>query len=98
MHSSIADIFIVWAKCEDGKIRGFIVDKADNADKLSTPEINGRFSLRTCPIGMIIMDDVVVPEGNLLPNVQGLKVESFANRSLYCNASLTNPYESAVKH
>lgn len=65
---------IVWAKCDDGQVRGFIIERKGNEDKLSTPKIEGKFSLRTSVTGMILMDDVIVPEENLLPNVQGLKV------------------------
>lgn len=76
-NSPIADILIVWAKSDkdDGKIRGFIVERKDNDEnRLSTPKINGKFSLRASITGMIMMDDVIVPEENLLPNVSGLKV------------------------
>lgn len=65
---------VIWAICEDGKIRGFIVERKGNEGKLSTPKIEGKFSLRSSVTGMILMDDVVVPAENLLPNVQGLKV------------------------
>lgn len=73
-NSPIADILIVWAKCEDNEIRGFIVERKGNEKKLFTPKIEGKFSLRTSITGMILMEDVIVPEENLLPNVQGLKV------------------------
>lgn len=73
-NSPIADICIVWAKTEeDKKIRGFIVDRRESAKGLATPKIEGKFSLRASDTGMILMDDVVVPEENLLPNVEGLK-------------------------
>lgn len=68
----MADIAIVWAKCEDGKIRGFILERGMKG--LSTPKIEGKFSLRASTTGMIIMDEVEVPEENLLPNVSGLRV------------------------
>lgn len=64
---------VVWAKCDDGQIRGFIVEREAAGDRLSTPKIEGKFSLRTSITGMILMDNVIVPEENLL-NVQGLKV------------------------
>ncbi|XP_071442608.1 glutaryl-CoA dehydrogenase, mitochondrial [Hetaerina americana] len=70
-NSPIADVCIVWAKCDDGKLRGFIVER--NFKGLSTPKIEGKFSLRASVTGMILMDEVSVPEENLLPNVDGLK-------------------------
>lgn len=72
-NAPIADILIIWAKCEDNQIRGFIVDREAAKDRLSTPKIQGKFSLRTSVTGMILMDNVIVPEENML-NVQGLKV------------------------
>ncbi|XP_053957092.1 glutaryl-CoA dehydrogenase, mitochondrial [Anastrepha ludens] len=72
-NSPIADVIIIWAKCEDGKVRGFIVDRAQSKKGLSTPVIEGKFSLRASTTGMILMDDLHVPEGNLLPNVEGFK-------------------------
>jgi len=71
--SPVADIFVVWARCsEDGKIRGFILEK--DMKGLSAPKIEGKFSLRASPTGQIVMEDVEVPMENLLPNVVGLKV------------------------
>jgi glutaryl-CoA dehydrogenase len=70
-NSPIADVFVVWAKTDDGVIRGFILEKGMKG--LSAPKIEGKFSLRTSVTGEIVMDDVFVPEANLLPNVQGLK-------------------------
>jgi len=66
----IADVFVVWAKL-DGVVRGFILEKGMKG--LSAPAIEGKFSLRTSVTGEIVMDDVLVPTENLLPNVQGLK-------------------------
>lgn len=71
--SPIADVFVIWAACEDKAIRGFIVDRSQSGAGLSTPKIEGKFSLRASDTGMILMDDVIVPEENLLPSVQGLK-------------------------
>ncbi|XP_077275071.1 glutaryl-CoA dehydrogenase, mitochondrial [Temnothorax americanus] len=71
-NSPIADVLIVWARCDDGQIRGFIVEREVAGDRLSTPKIEGKFSLRSSITGMILMDNVVVPEENLL-NVQGLR-------------------------
>ena len=71
-NSPIADLFVVWAKSEpDDKIRGFLLEKGMKG--LSAPKIEGKFSLRASVTGEIIMDDVEVPEENLLPNVSGLK-------------------------
>jgi glutaryl-CoA dehydrogenase len=71
-NSPIADVCIVWAKTEDGKVRGFIVDRSQSADGLATPKIEGKFSLRASDTGMILMDEVRVPEENLLPKVSGM--------------------------
>ena len=71
-NSPIADVFVVWAKADpDGKIRGFILDKG--MDGLTAPKIEGKFSLRASVTGEIVMDDVFVPEDNLLPGVAGLR-------------------------
>lgn len=70
-NSPIADVFVVWAKDDDGEIRGFILDKGMKG--LSAPKIEGKFSLRASITGEIVMDEVFVPEENLLPNVAGLK-------------------------
>lgn len=69
-NSPIADVFVVWGKLE-GKIRGFILEKG--MPGLSAPKIEGKFSLRASITGEIVMDNVWVPEENLLPNVSGLK-------------------------
>ncbi|KAI8845524.1 acyl-CoA dehydrogenase [Chytridium lagenaria] len=70
-NSPIADVFVVWAKTEDKKIRGFILERGMKG--LSTPKIEGKFSLRASATGMIVMEDVEIPASNLLPNVEGLK-------------------------
>jgi len=70
-NSPIADIFIVWAKSDDGVIRGFVLEKGMKG--LSAPKIEGKFSLRTSVTGEIVLDEVFVPEENLLPGVEGLK-------------------------
>jgi glutaryl-CoA dehydrogenase len=70
-NSPIADVFVVWAKCDDKKIRGFILEKGMKG--LTAPVIKGKFSLRASITGMIMMDEVVVPDSNRLPNVEGLK-------------------------
>ena len=69
-NSPIADVFVVWAKL-DGEIRGFVLEKGMKG--LSAPKIEGKFSLRASITGEIVMDEVFVPEENLLPNVAGLK-------------------------
>ncbi|XP_065166433.1 glutaryl-CoA dehydrogenase, mitochondrial [Atheta coriaria] len=71
-NSPVSDICVVWAKAEDGKIRGFIIDKSQNTTGLATPKIEGKFSLRASATGMILMDNVEIPEENLLPGAQGL--------------------------
>jgi len=70
-NSPIADVFVVWAKTEDDVIRGFVLEKG--MEGLSAPKIEGKFSLRASITGEIVMDDVFVPDENLLPNVEGLK-------------------------
>ncbi len=71
-NSPVADVLVVWAKSEahDGKIRGFILERG--MEGLETPSIEGKFSLRASSTGMIQMDEVFVPEENLLPHVEGL--------------------------
>ena len=70
-NSPIADVFVVWAKNDEGTIRGYILDKGMKG--LSAPKIEGKFSLRASITGEIVMDDVFVPSENELPNVKGLK-------------------------
>jgi len=70
-NSPIADVFVVWAKCDDEIIRGFVLEKGMQG--LSAPKIEGKFSLRASITGEIVMDDVFVSEEHLLPNVEGLK-------------------------
>ena len=70
-NSPIADVFVVWAKDDNGDIRGFILEKG--MDGLSAPKIEGKLSLRASITGEIVMDEVFVSEDNLLPNVKGLK-------------------------
>ena len=68
-NSPIADLAVVWAKL-DGKIRGFVVERG--MEGFSTPKIEGKFSLRASVTGEIVLDNVLVPEENLLPHVSGL--------------------------
>ena len=74
-NSPIADVFVVWAKCQggdfDGRIKGFILEKGMKG--LSAPKIAGKVGLRTSITGEIVMDQVPVPESQLLPGVEGLK-------------------------
>lgn len=72
-NSPIADVLIIWAKAEDDKTRGFIVDRSQVKKGLDTPRINGKFSLRASATGMILLDEVVIPEENLLPGVVGMR-------------------------
>ena len=70
-NSPIADVFLVWAKTEDGVIRGFILEKG--AKGLSAPATHGKVGLRASITGEIVLDDVFVPQENMLPEVGGLK-------------------------
>ena len=70
-NAPVADVFVVWAKNDDGVIRGFILERGMNG--LSTPKIEGKFSLRASPTGQIAMNAVFVPEENELPDASGLK-------------------------
>ncbi|MEE2717701.1 MAG: acyl-CoA dehydrogenase [SAR324 cluster bacterium] len=70
-NSPIADVFVVWAKNDEGRIRGFILERGMTG--LSAPKIVGKLSLKASITGEIVMDNVFVPDENLLPNVEGLK-------------------------
>ncbi|MDE1714430.1 acyl-CoA dehydrogenase [Chromobacterium amazonense] len=70
-NSPEADVFVVWAKDDEGEIRGFILEKGMKG--LSAPKIHGKFSLRASITGEIVMDDVLVADEQLLPGVKGLK-------------------------
>jgi len=70
-NSPVADVFVVWAKNDEGKVRGFVLEKGMKG--LSAPKIEGKLSLRASITGEIVMDEVFVPEENLLPNIEGLK-------------------------
>jgi glutaryl-CoA dehydrogenase len=69
-HAPIADVFVVWAKGDDGKIGGFILEKGMKG--LDNPKIEGKFSVRASPTGFIMMDEVEIPEANRLPTARGL--------------------------
>jgi glutaryl-CoA dehydrogenase len=70
-NSPFADVFLVWAKTDDGIIRGFLLEKGMKG--LSAPPIHGKVGLRASLTGEIVMDNVFVPAENMLPNVTGLK-------------------------
>lgn len=70
-NSPVADVFIVWAKDDQGDFTGYILEKGMKG--LEAPKINGKFSLRASVTGSIMMDEVFVPEENKLPKVEGLK-------------------------
>lgn len=69
-HAPIADLMIVWAKDDDGRVNGFILERGMKG--LETAKIEGKFSVRASPTGQILMDDVFVPEEQRLPNARGL--------------------------
>ncbi|HMI97161.1 MAG TPA: acyl-CoA dehydrogenase [Micropepsaceae bacterium] len=68
--SPYADVAVVWAKADDDRIRGFLVERG--AKGFSTPKIEGKFSLRASPTGEIVLEDCFVPEENMLPHARGL--------------------------
>jgi glutaryl-CoA dehydrogenase len=70
-NAPIADLFLVWAKDDQGMVRGFLLEKG--ADGLSAPKIEGKFALRASATGQVLMDDVLVAEDHVLPDVSGLK-------------------------
>jgi glutaryl-CoA dehydrogenase len=70
-NSPIADVFVVWAKDDEGAIRGFVLEK--DWKGLSAPTMHGKIGLRTSITGEIVMDDVFCPEENAFPDVRGLK-------------------------
>ncbi|MBI2294779.1 MAG: acyl-CoA dehydrogenase [Betaproteobacteria bacterium] len=70
-HAPIADLLVIWAKDEEGVIRGFLLERGMKG--LSTRKIEGKFSVRASPTGEVVMDQVFVPEENVLPEGSGLK-------------------------
>ena len=70
-NSPIANVFVVWAKDDEGDIRGFVLEK--DMDGLTAPKIEGKFSLRASITGGIAMNDVFVPEENIFPEIKGLR-------------------------
>ena len=69
-HAPIADLMIVWAKDDEGIVRGFILERG--MPGLTTAKIEGKFSVRASPTGQILMDDVLVPESQRLPDAKGI--------------------------
>ncbi|VTU19812.1 Acyl-CoA dehydrogenase [Variovorax sp. RA8] len=69
-HAPIADLMVVWAKDDDGRVRGFILERGMKG--LATSKIEGKFSVRASPTGQIMMDDVFVPESQRLPGASGI--------------------------
>jgi glutaryl-CoA dehydrogenase len=70
-NSPIADVFVIWAKDDDGAIRGFVLEKG--AKGLSAPAIHGKIGLRTSVTGEVVMDGAFCPDENAFPDVRGLK-------------------------
>jgi len=69
-NAPIADVFVIWAKDDEGIIRGFILEKGMKG--LTAPKMQGKFSLRASATGEVVMDDVAVPADNILPGAKGL--------------------------
>ncbi len=84
-NSPVADVFIVWGRneAEGGRLRGFILERGMKG--LTTPKIEGKFSLRANVTGQIAMDDVTIPEENMLPNISGFGVRSYFNHFVFVN-------------
>ena len=101
-NSPIADIGVVWAKGEDGKVRGLIVEKGMKG--FTAPEIENKWSLRTSVTGEMIFEDVRVPKENLLPGVEGLRGPlSCLNKARYGIAwgavgAALDCYDSALRY
>ena len=96
-NAPIADVFVVWAKstAHDNEIRGFILEKGMKG--LSAPKIKGKLSLRASVTGEIVMDGVVVPEENILPNVSGLKGPfGCLNRARLCAGQVGAAYHQGL--
>ena len=70
-HAPVADVFVVWAKNDEGAVRGHLVERG--AKGLSTPKIEGKFAMRASPTGQIVMEGVPVAADQVLPDVVGLK-------------------------
>ena len=70
-NAPIADIFVIWAKDEQGILRGFIAEKDDK--NISTAKLDGKFALRASTTGQVFMDELFIPDERVLPNVQSFK-------------------------
>ncbi len=70
-NAPLADVLMIWGKDDAGVIRGFILERGMKG--LTTPKIEGKFSLRSSVTGEVVMDNVFVPDENVLPDVSGLK-------------------------
>ena len=70
-HAPIADVMVIWAKDDSGAVRGYILERGMKG--LATRKIEGKFSVRASPTGEVVMDNVLVPQENLLPDASGLK-------------------------
>lgn len=80
-NAPVADVFVVWARCDDGRVRGFVVDRGTAG--LSTSVIPGKMSLRASSTGSVYMDNCVVPEDSLLPGVSGMGGKDFWLHTMY---------------
>lgn len=101
-NAPIADIAVVWAKDEEGKVRGMVVEKG--TEGFSTPETSNKWSLRASRTGELIFENVKVPKENVFPNIRGLKGPlSCLNSARYGIAwgvigAAIDCYETAVKY
>lgn len=80
-NAPVADLFIIWARCDDGRVRGFVVEKGTPG--LTTANIPGKMSLRASSTGSVYMDNCVVSEHSLLPGVEGMGGKTFLKYDLY---------------
>jgi len=76
-NAPVADVFVVWARCDDGRVRGFVVERGTAG--LSAAVIPGKMSLRASSTGSVNMDNCVVPEDSLLPGVTGMGGKAFCH-------------------
>lgn len=82
-NAPVADLFVVWARCDDGRVRGFVVEK--DTPGLTTAPIPGKMSLRASSTGSVYMDGCAVPEHSLLPGVSGMGGECSAAQQEKCS-------------
>lgn len=76
-NAPVADLFIIWARCDDQRVRGFVVEKGTSG--LTTANIPGKMSLRASSTGSVYMDNCVVPKHSLLPGAEGMGGKTFIN-------------------